>query len=388
MKIKNNFLSKWPNYDENELKVVTSIIESGKVNYWTGTFGKLFEKKFSTFHKIKHCVSVNSGTSALECAIKALNLKKNSEIITTPRSYYTSASSILLCGHKPKFSDVSLTTQNLDPKILEKNISKKTKVIICVHLAGLPCQMNEIMKIAKDKNIFIIEDCSQAHGASINGKKVGSFGDISIWSFCQDKIISTGGEGGMIGTNNFSIYNKLLSLRDNGRNYNKLKKLNLSGSFNYLHDFIGSNYRMTEIQAGIGISQLNKLNSMVYKRNENAKILDNKLKNFKSIFLINAPKDFINSYYRYYFFVKEKKYKKILMDNIRLRGIECMEGSCPEIYLESYFKNNYKFKRLPNAKFLGERSLCLKIDQTISKQTVSKIAMILNQEIYKIEKFK
>lgn len=386
MKIKNNFLSNWPNYDENELKLVTSIIKSGKVNYWTGTYGKLFEKKYSIFHKIKHCVSVNSGTSALECAIKALNLKKNSEIITTPRSYYTSASSIIACGHKPKFSDISINTQNLDPKILKKNISKKTKAIICVHLAGLPCQMNEIMKIAKDKNIFVIEDCSQAHGASINGKRVGSFGDISIWSFCQDKIISTGGEGGIIGTNNFSFYNKLLSLRDNGRNYNKLKKLNFSGSFNYLHDFIGSNYRMTEIQAGIGISQLKKLNSMIYKRNENAKILDNKLKNFKSIFLIKAPKEFINSYYRYYFFVKEKKYKKILMDNIRLRGIECLEGSCPEIYLESYFKNNYKFKRLPNAKFLGERSLCLKIDQTISKQTVSKIAKILNQEIYKIEK--
>jgi len=125
LKIKKNFQSKWPNYDENELKLVTSIIESGKVNYWTGTFGKLFEKKFSIFHNIKHCVSVNSGTSALECAIKALNLKKNSEIITTPRSYYTSASSIILCGHKPKFSDVSLITQNLDPKILEKNISKK-----------------------------------------------------------------------------------------------------------------------------------------------------------------------------------------------------------------------------------------------------------------------
>ena len=167
--------------------------------------------------------------------------------------------------------------------------------------------MNEIMKIAKDKNIFVIEDCSQAHGASINGKRVGSFGDISIWSFCQDKIISTGGEGGMIGTNNFSFYNKLLSLRDNGRNYNKLKKLKFSGSFNYLHDFIGSNYRMTEIQAGIGISQLKKLNSMIYKRNENAKILDNKLKNFKSIFLIKTPKDFINSYYRYYFFCKRKK---------------------------------------------------------------------------------
>ena len=205
MKIKNNFLSKWPNYDQNELKLVTSIIKSGKVNYWTGTYGKLFEKKYSIFHKIKHCVSVNSGTSALECAIKAINLKKNSEIITTPRSYYTSASSIIACGHKPKFSDISINTQNLDPKILKKNISKKTKAIICVHLAGLPCQMNEIMKIAKDKNIFVIEDCSQAHGASINGKRVGSFGDISIWSFCQDKIISTGGEGGIIGTNNFSI---------------------------------------------------------------------------------------------------------------------------------------------------------------------------------------
>lgn len=386
LKNKNSLKSNWPNYDKSELKIATSIIKSGKVNYWTGAYGKLFEKKYSLFHKIKYCVSVNSGTSALECAIKALNLKKNSEIITTPRSYYTSASSIILCGHKPKFSDISIKTQNLDPEILKKNISKKTKAIICVHLAGLPCQMKEIMKIAKDNNIFVIEDCSQAHGASIKGKKVGSFGDISIWSFCQDKIISTGGEGGMIGTNNINFFNELLSLRDNGRNYNKLKKVNASGSFNYLHDFIGSNYRMTEIQAGLGISQLKKLNSMIYKRNNNAKILDDNLKNFESIILINTPKDFINSYYRYYFFVKEMKNKKILMDNIRLRGIECFEGSCPEIYLEAFFKKKYKFKRLKNAKYLGERSLCLKIDQTISKQSISQIAKILKQEINKIEK--
>ena len=272
---KKSFQSLWPSFTSKEINQVSLILKSGKVNYWTGKYCKIFEKNFSRYHKLKYSVTVNSGTSALECAIKSLNLKKGSEIITTPRSYYTSASSIINCGMKPKFSDISIDSQNLDPIKLEKSINKKTKAIICVHLSGYPCDMNRIIKIAKDNNIYVIEDCSQAHGASILNKKVGSFGDISAWSFCQDKIISTGGEGGMVATNKLKLYKNVLSIKDNGRNYEKIKKISYSGSFNYIHDFIGSNYRMTEIQAIIGISQLKRLDQMILRRNSNAKISEN-----------------------------------------------------------------------------------------------------------------
>lgn len=382
---KKSFQSLWPSFTSKEINQVSLILKSGKVNYWTGKYCKIFEKNFSKYHKLKYSVTVNSGTSALECAIKSLNLKKGSEIITTPRSYYTSASSIINCGMKPKFSDISIDSQNLDPIKLEKSINKKTKAIICVHLSGYPCDMNRIIKIAKDNNIYVIEDCSQAHGASILNKKVGSFGDISAWSFCQDKIISTGGEGGMVATNKLKLYKNVLSIKDNGRNYEKIKKISYSGSFNYIHDFIGSNYRMTEIQAIIGISQLKRLDQMILRRNSNAKIFNNYFHDLDNIFLLlHNPKN-TNAYYRYYLFVKKSKNQKILINKIRSKGIECIAGSCPEIYLEKYFKDNFKFKEMLGAKYLATRSVCLKVDQTLDIKIIHQQAKIIRKEIKKLD---
>tara|TARA_B100000579_G_scaffold436565_1_gene462891 strand:+ start:5188 stop:6345 length:1158 start_codon:yes stop_codon:yes gene_type:complete len=384
MNKKNNFNSIWPTFSKSELKKVNQVLKSGKVNYWTGEYCKLFEKKYSKYHQVKYCVTVNSGTSALDCAIKSLNLKKGSEIITTPRSYYTSASSIINSGMKPKFIDISIDTQNLDPESLKNSITKKTKAIICVHLAGNPCDMDKIMRIAKKFKILVIEDCSQAHGAKIKKKLVGSFGDVAIWSFCQDKIISTGGEGGMIATNKLKIYNQILSIKDNGRNYQKLKNINYSGTFNYIHDFIGNNYRMTEIQAVIGISQLSRLDEMIKKRNRNVLIFKKYLGDLHQITFLKYPSENLNSFYRFYFFVKLKKHQKILINNIRKYGIDCMAGSCPEIYLEKYFKNNFNFKRLPVSRFIGERSICLKVDQTINKNIIEQHAKIIKKEIIKL----
>ncbi len=379
------FNSSWPSFTQDEINQVSLILKSGKINYWTGKYCKIFEKNFSTYHKIKYSVTVNSGTSALECAIKSLNLKKGSEIITTPRSYYTSASSIINCGMKPKFSDISISSQNLDPIKLKAAINKKTKAIICVHLSGYPCDMKKILKIAKDNEIYVIEDCSQAHGASILNKKVGSFGDISAWSFCQDKIISTGGEGGMVATNHFNLYKKVLSIKDNGRNYEKLKKIKYSGSFNYIHDFIGSNYRMTEIQAIIGISQLKRLDEMISRRNSNAKIFDNYFSDLDNIFLLLKNSNFTNAYYRYYLFVKKSKNQKILINKIRSKGIECIAGSCPEIYLEKYFKDNFKIRKMPGAKYLATRSVCLKVDQTMDEKNIELQAKIIRKEIQQLD---
>ena len=375
------FQSLWPSFTSKEINQVSLILKSGKVNYWTGKYCKIFEKNFSNYHKIKYSVTVNSGTSALECAIKSLNLKQGSEIITTPRSYYTSASSIINCGMKPKFSDISIDSQNLDPIKLEKSINKKTKAIICVHLSGYPCDMNRILKIAKENKIYVIEDCSQAHGASILNKKVGSFGDISAWSFCQDKIISTGGEGGMVATNKLTLYKKVLSIKDNGRNYEKIKRISYSGSFNYIHDFIGSNYRMTEIQAIIGISQLKRLDQMILRRNSNAKVFNNYFHDLDNIFLLLQNSKNTNAYYRYYLFVKKSKNQKILINKIRSKGIECIAGSCPEIYLEKYFKNNFKVKEMFGAKYLATRSVCLKVDQTLDIKIIHQQAKIIRKEI-------
>ena len=199
----------WPNFNKNLISKVGSILSSGKINYTNGPFGKKFENEFSKFVGNNYSIAICNGTAALEVAIKSLNLPKKSEIIVPARSFFSSASCIVNTGHIPVFADVNILTQNISLDSIKKKITNKTKAIICVHLAGLPCDMYNIKKFCNKKKIKIIEDCSQAHGASINNKSVGTFGEISTWSFCNDKIISTLGEGGMISTKKKKFLNSV-----------------------------------------------------------------------------------------------------------------------------------------------------------------------------------
>lgn len=363
-------LSKWPEYSLKEIKATRKILQSGKVNYWTGNVNKKFEIKFQKYFKIKHAIAISNGTAGLYLALKALNLKKNSEILVTPRSYYASASCILFNGFNPKFIDVDKDTQNISVKHLKKNISKKTKAIICVHLNGYPCDMNEIMTIARKNNLFVIEDCSQAHGAKINNKHVGSFGDIGVWSFCQDKIISTSGEGGMIATNNKKFFKEIWSLKDQGRNIDKISK-SKGNKFKYIHDFLGLNFRMTEIQAQIGIIQLSNLNRWINKRNSNAKFILNFLKKYPEIFeLIKTKKSYKHAFYRLCVTLKlSKKNVGKFLDLCRHKGLQISSGPCPEIYKEKTFKKFFrKSFILNNANYLSGRTISFLVDQTITKK--------------------
>ena len=205
-------MKNWPYYSQNEINRVSKILKSGKVNYWTGNECKNFEEVFKKKFKINYSIAVSNGTVALEAALKVLNLKKDDEVIVSCKSYQSSASAIVNIGAKPVFCDVNFNTQNIDVKYLEKKISRKTKAIICVHLGGWPCEMDKLVDIAKKNSLTLIEDCSQAHGAKFNKKYVGSFGDIAVWSFCNDKIISTGGEGGMIGIKKKKKFGKKFGL--------------------------------------------------------------------------------------------------------------------------------------------------------------------------------
>lgn len=365
-------LSKWPNFTNKEIIATKKILISGKVNYWTGNENKKFEKKFQNFFKIKHAIAISNGTAGLYLAVKALNLKKGSEIIVSPRSYYASASCIIMNDCIPKFSDIDLNSQNLSIENLKKDISKNTKAIICVHLNGYPCDMEEILKIAKQKNIFVIEDCSQSHGAMIGNKYVGTFGDIGVWSFCQDKIISTSGEGGMIATNNTSLYKKIWSLKDQGRNINKIKKIK-GNKFRYIHDYIGFNFRMTEIQAKIGSIQLSNLRRYIEIRNFNANIIINFLKNYQKIFEpIKIKNNYKHAFYRLCVRLKLSK-KKVdqLLNFCYSKNIEVTSGPCPEIYKEKtfnkYMGNNFKLK---NANYLSGRTISFLVDHTISKKEI------------------
>ena len=357
---KNNF-SSWPFYSTKEINAVKNVLLSKKVNYLTGEYGKIFEKKFAKYLSVKHCVAVSNGTVALELSLLAIGIKKNDEVIVTPRSYFSSASSIVKLGAIPIFVDVDINTQNITINSIKKNITYKTKAIICVHLAGYPCDMNAICKIAKSKNIKIIEDCSQAHGAKINNKNVGIFGDISAWSFCNDKIISTGGEGGMVSTDNSKYWKFVWTYKDQGKNFDKYFAKNKKNVFKYLHDSIGSNFRMTEMQSVIGINQLANLDKNILLRNKYAKLIELSIKDCSSVITTHVKKNYTHAFYRYYFFIDKKFLKKKwsrdrIIKSLNIENISCGSGSCPEIYLEKPFKSKINFpkkKRLANATTLS-----------------------------------
>ena len=266
----------WPYVSRKEKIEINKVLNSNKLNYWTGNYCKIFEKNFKKYFQRKHALTMNSGSVALDIAIKSLKLKKGSEVIVTPRSYIASASCVLNNDLIPVFSDISLETQNIELNFIEKKITKKTKAIIVVHLGGMPADILKIVNFAKKNNIKVIEDCSQAHGARIGKKYAGSFGDISIWSFCNDKIMNTLGEGGMFCTNNKKIFQTAWSLRDCGKNIHSVRSINKKNfKFKWLHDFNGSNYRMTEIQAAVGNFQLKKLKFWIKKRNSYASQIEN-----------------------------------------------------------------------------------------------------------------
>ena len=392
----------YPKFSAYSLNRIKQILKSGRVNYWTGNECREFEKEFSKYVGNKYAITLSNGSVALEVALKALKLKKEDEIIVSPRSFIISASCVINLGLKPVFADVN-DNGNLSIEGIKKAYNKNVKAIIVVHLNGLSCDLDPILKFVKKNKIFLIEDCSQAHGAIYKGKKVGSFGDISTWSFCQDKIISTGGEGGMILTNNRQLWLKMWSLKEHGKNYKSVFYKKHKTGFRWLHDSLGSNYRMTEMQAVIGRDQLKSLDKQIKKRNLIANLYINGLKDYYQKYDIIKKLNFecqtcplkqdikncnkcVHAFYRLNLFISENKINQIkLIETFNKNKIECSIGSCPEIYREKIFKKSkiYLKTRLPTAKLLGETSIMFPINPYKSlakiKSEINSVKRILNK---------
>ena len=387
----------YPYFDRKSIEKVSQVLKSGRVNYWTGNECKNFEKEFSQYHNTKYSLSVSNGSVALELALKALKLKKKDSVIVTPRSFIISASCVINLGLRPIFADVD-NNGNLDIDSIKKVYNKNVKAIIVVHLNGLSCDLEPILKFVKKNKIFLVEDCSQAHGATYKGKKVGSYGDISTWSFCQDKIMSTGGEGGMISTNSKKLWLKLWSLKDHGKNFKSVFYQKHKEGFKWLHDDFGSNYRMTEIQAAIGRLQLKSLDKQIKKRNQIADLYLKGLKDYYLKYDILKKPDFevqkyslkknnrcIHAFYRLNLFINKNKIKQNkFIQQLNKNKIDCRVGACPEIYREKIFKKLkfYPKKKLINAKLLGETSVMFPINPYKSlakvKSEINSIKKILN----------
>ena len=387
----NNNFSPWPSYSQEEADAVRDILLSNKVNYWTGDVSRKFEKEFSRWSGSKYSVALSNGTMALDAAFKVLNLNKDDEVIVTSRSYIASVSSIVNSGAKPIFVDVDLESQNITPESISSAITDKTKAIVCVHLAGWPCEMDEIMTLANKFGLFVIEDCSQAHGASYKGKSVGSIGHIGCWSFCQDKIITTGGEGGMVTTNDESLWQKIWSYKDHGKSYNAVYQRDHPKGFKWLHESFGTNFRMTEMQAAIGRIQLKRMLDWHKKRLINANYIWNTAKAFKGLRVPSIPDHIEHAAYKCYVFVEGGiKLRDKIMTKINEKGVPCFSGTCSEIYLEKAFDNtDFRPKnRLVNAKYLGETSLMFLVHPTLTDKEIKKTCKVLKEvlsEIYLYE---
>lgn len=376
--INTNF-SPWPSYTDEEANIAKSIILSNKVNYWTGNECRKFEEEFAKFSDAKYAVAVANGTVALDLALRALEISVDDEVIVTSRSYLASVTSIVNAGAKPIFVDVSRESQNITASNIESAISLKTKAIVCVHLAGWPCDMKAIRSIAKREKLLIIEDCAQAHGAKYKGRSVGSFGDVGCWSFCQDKIISTAGEGGMVTTNDKKLWNKMWSYKDHGKSYDAVYKKKHPDGFRWLHETFGTNWRMTEIQGAIGRYQLKQMTEWNKTRNLYQNFIWKACSEIRGLRVPKFENENVHGAYKAYVFVENNELKKgwsrdKIMAEIIQKGVPCFSGSCSEIYLEKSFdKTGMRPKqRLPIAKELGETSLMFLIHPTLTINEIEK----------------
>ena len=374
----------WPFFDSDEIVAVSAVLQSGKVNYWTGEEGRLFEKEFAASIGVNYAVAMMNGTVALEAALMALNIGSGDDVIVTPRSYIASASCAVMRGAKPVFADVDRDSQNITAETIEKVITSHTRAIIAVHLAGWPCEMDAIMALAKKHGLAVIEDCAQASGAFYKGRPIGSFGDAAAFSFCQDKIMTTGGEGGMVVTNSKDIWSKVWSYKDHGKSYDAVysnNDLKPGPSFKWLHESFGTNWRMTEMQAVIGRIQLRKLSDWIKRRRRHADLLTQAFLNIPAL-RVTTPLDHVShAYYKYYVFIKPDMLKtgwdrKRIIVAINAEGIPCFTGSCSEMYLEKAFDAGgmRPEKRLPVAEELGETAMMFLVHPTLSENDMRDMA--------------
>lgn len=359
----------WPNYTEEEISAVTRVLSSNRVNYWTGDEGRMFETEFAAFAGTRHAVAVANGTVALDLALKGLGIGPGDEVIVTARSFIASASCIINAGATPVFSDVDRNSQNITADTIARNLTARTRAIICVHLAGWPCDMDAIRELVSGRNIFLIEDCAQATGAAYKGRPVGGLGDVAAWSFCQDKIMTTGGEGGMVTCNDTDLWKRMWAFKDHGKSWDTVHKSIHPAGFRWLHESIGTNWRLTEIQSAIGRIQLRRMPRWRELRQQNADRMRTLLKPLAGpngilrIPELTAPKS-LHANYKFYAFVRPEHLpvgttRDTLVAWFNEGGIPCFQGSCSEIYLEKAFDdyNCRPVKPLPIAHELGETSL-------------------------------
>jgi dTDP-4-amino-4,6-dideoxygalactose transaminase len=375
----------WPYFAPDEIEAAVEVLRSGKVSYWTGDEGRQFEREFADFVGCRHAVALANGTVALEAALRALGVAPGDEVVTTSRTFIASASCAVAVGARPVMADVDRDSQNITAETVRAALTPRTRAIIAVHLAGWPCEMDELLELANQRGLKLIEDCAQAHGATYQGRVVGSIGHAAAFSFCQDKIMTTAGEGGMLTTNSEEVWRQVWSYKDHGKSYDAVYGREHPPGFRWLHESFGTNWRMTEVQSAIGRVVLRKLPEWLMIRRRHAEILTERLARIPALRVTVPPPHIGHAYYKYYVFVRPELLlsnwsRDRIMQSINAEGVPCSVGSCSEIYREKAFSGEWpEGQRLPAAKELGENSLMFPVHPTLTTNDIHRTCSVIEQ---------
>jgi dTDP-4-amino-4,6-dideoxygalactose transaminase len=371
-------LAPWPQFDADQIDAASRVLASGQVNTWTGEETKAFEQEFAQLCGSRQAIAMANGSLALSAAYLAIGLGPGDELITTPRTFIATASSAVLLGARPVFADVDPDSGAITAVTIAPLITPRTKAIAVVHLGGWSADMPAICDLALAHGIAVIEDCAQAHGARIQGQSVGSFGDVAAWSFCQDKILTTAGEGGMVTTSRTELWDAMWAFKDHGKTHEAVFGREHPPGFRWLHERFGSNFRLTELQSAIGRIQLQRLPEWTAARTRNALLLADALSDLPAVRVPLPPEGLTHAWYKFYAFVQPEALaagwsRDRILSEIAALGYPALSGSCSEIYLEKCFQDAglAPAERLPVARKLGETSLMFLVHPTITPEQMA-----------------
>lgn len=371
-------LSPWPSFTEKEADAVREVVLSNKVNYWTGEECHKFETEFAEWCGSRYAIATTNGTLALDLALKALGIGPGDEVIVTPRTFIASVSCVVNAGAIPVFADVEPDSGNLSARTIAAALTERTKAVVCVHLGGWPCEMDPIMALAEQHGLKVVEDCAQAHGARYKGRSVGTFGHVGAWSFCQDKIMTTGGEGGMVTTDDPALWSAMWSYKDHGKSYEAVYERKHPSGFRWLHESFGTNWRMLEMQAAIGRIQLRRMPEWTERRNANSQAFRNACAGRPVVRVPLPDATSVHAGYRLYAYVQPDRLapswnRDRIVAELSARGVPCLHGSCSEVYLEKAFDSTgwRPAERLPTARMLGDTAFALLVHPTLCETEIA-----------------
>ncbi len=385
----NTPFSPWPSFTSEEANAVHDVVLSNKVNYWTGTECREFEREFAAWVGTRHAVALANGTLALDVALKALGIGPGDEVIVTPRTFIASISCVVNAGAMPVFADVEADSGNLSAATIARVLTPRTRAVVCVHLAGWPCDIDPIMALAKSHGFKVIEDCAQAHGARYKNRSVGSIGHVGAWSFCQDKIMTTAGEGGMVTTDDEALWRAMWSYKDHGKSYEAVYERAHPPGFRWVHEGFGTNWRMLEVQGAVGRIQLRRMADWTALRTRHAEAVQAACRPHAAVRVPAFPDQdgqSAHAHYKCYVYVRPERLaagwsRDRIVEAIVAQGVPCYQGSCSEVYLEKAFDGTgwRPAERLPAARELGETSLMFLVHPTLTAAEVEKTCDVVGR---------